>query len=353
MDFSSIFTGILSSPLVSLFMLVLSLVFVVRALKLYSPVILGWIGEREVRTIMDTLDPTKYICFHNVLLPIDGETTQIDHIVFAGNTCFVIETKAHRGWIFGSAHDKSWTQMLGARSKFKFQNPMRQNYKHISAVKKFVDELSVIGVVVFTRGKFKNDRIDNVLYTGELKNFLINNAAVDSLNNDSAVQALMAAVIVERRAHKAHVRRLQVKYGGRWRIPVAHSLMVAAVCLLIFRPATGAIEKNVLPIIPSLGLVHTPPLVNRTTPGVNTPPSGKIVSRQAIHMKKSVESDERLFAPSVSGFMRGKVVVTLAKGFQVLRVGEVTNDGWTLVRADSNSATFLHASGTTAEVEIQ
>ncbi len=34
------------------------------------------------------------------------------------------------GWIFGSEKQAQWTQKLYKRT-FKFQNPLRQNYKHL------------------------------------------------------------------------------------------------------------------------------------------------------------------------------------------------------------------------------
>jgi len=343
MDLASILiSGLL--PILPLLMLVLSAVLAVKAFKLYAPIITGWLGEKEVQAVLKGLDPRKYTCFHDVLLPIDGETTQIDHIVFAGEKCFVIETKAHAGWIFGSEHENNWTQMLSRRSEFKFQNPVRQNYKHLLAVRNFVGELSTIGVVVFTRGTFKNDRIENVLYTKELKLFLLNNPVAESFNNEMAVQSFMGAMILERREHQAHVRRLQGKYGGRWRIRIAHSLMIAAVCLLIFRPGVEAAVKVPAPIALSSTPVQSAHYTNRTAPKAYT---ASQESSGAVHEDKP---DERLFIPSVNGFMNGKAVVKNTKGFQVLKVGDVTSEGWKLVKADSSSATFEHALGKIAKV---
>jgi hypothetical protein len=45
----------------------------------------------------------------------------------------VVETKNMKGWIFGSEHDAAWTQQI-YRKKVRFQNPLRQNYKHVKAL---------------------------------------------------------------------------------------------------------------------------------------------------------------------------------------------------------------------------
>jgi len=38
---------------------------------------------------------------------------------------FVVETKNMKGWIFGSPHQRLWTQKI-FRSSHKFQNPLHQ-----------------------------------------------------------------------------------------------------------------------------------------------------------------------------------------------------------------------------------
>ena len=214
--------------------LILPVILLIQAFKLYRPSITGWFGEWRVRSILGRLNSNQFSCFHDVLLPINGETTQIDHIVLAGDRCFVIETKARDGWIFGSAYDKAWTQSLNEWSHFQFQNPMHQNYKHVLAVKNAVGSMPVIGVVVFTRGSLMGERIDSVLHLSELKQYLLEHTPLDSGSHDGSVQSLMGAMIMGKGAHKTHVRKLQKIYGGRWRVPVAHGMVVTAIGLFLF-----------------------------------------------------------------------------------------------------------------------
>ena len=42
---------------------------------------------------------------------------------------FVVETKNMGGWIFGSERNREWTQVFPNAEKYKFQNPLRQNYR--------------------------------------------------------------------------------------------------------------------------------------------------------------------------------------------------------------------------------
>lgn len=96
---------------------------------LKSPWVKGYIGELLVRLFAHwQLDEQTYHRLHNVTLTTPDGTTQIDHVFLSPYGIFVLETKNIKGWIFGSEQQSQWTQKLYKRS-FKFQNPLRQNYK--------------------------------------------------------------------------------------------------------------------------------------------------------------------------------------------------------------------------------
>ena len=340
------------SAIAPLAIMVVPFVLIVLAMRLYSPKIKGWLGERKVREVLDGLN-SECTCFHNVLLPINGETTQIDHIVFSGDMCFVIETKAHAGWIFGSANNKTWTQMFNKRSKVSFQNPTMQNYKHILAVREFVGDVIVTGVVVFTRGKIKSERIEAVLYSHELKDYLLDNSKNHSFNNERAIQGLAKAMITEASAHREHVRRLQSIYGGRWRIPLANSFLVIALCLFLFKAEVVDFAKNSASIVHPIASASVNNTKNRMH-SYNTQSAPHVIYRPELgHSVKSNKNiKQKVFLPSVNGFMKGKVVVTTQSGnYLVISIGEITADGWKLLASDSTSATFLHSSGERAKVK--
>ena len=109
----------------------LALVFIVLVGVLRSPRFKGWRGERAVqRLIAQRLNPLVYVDLHNVTLPtVGGGSTQIDHLIFSPHGVFVLETKNYQGWIFGTEKQREWTQQI-FKKRSKFQNPLRQNYKH-------------------------------------------------------------------------------------------------------------------------------------------------------------------------------------------------------------------------------
>ena len=133
---------ILSTAFNGLFLyLGLALAFAVLAAVLRSPRFKGWRGERAVQAaIRRQLDPLVYVDMHNVTLPTaDGGRTQIDHLIFSPYGLFVLETKNLQGWIFGSERQAEWTQKIHKNHSQKFQNPLRQNYKHIKTLQSLLD----------------------------------------------------------------------------------------------------------------------------------------------------------------------------------------------------------------------
>ncbi|MDH5510892.1 MAG: NERD domain-containing protein [Nitrospinota bacterium] len=88
----------------------------------------GYLGEVMVNLMIRIfLDKRIYHLIHNVTLPTEDGTTQIDHIIVSRYGIFVVETKNMRGWIFGSKEQKLWTQMI-YKHKNTFQNPLHQNF---------------------------------------------------------------------------------------------------------------------------------------------------------------------------------------------------------------------------------
>jgi len=106
---------------------------------LKSPWGKGQIGELLVRLFAHwQLDKQTYRRLHNVTLNTPDGTTQIDHVFLSPYGLFVLETKNMSGWIFGSERQAQWTQKL-YKHTFKFQNPLRQNYKHLKALEAFLN----------------------------------------------------------------------------------------------------------------------------------------------------------------------------------------------------------------------
>lgn len=183
-----------------------------------SPWAKGHIGEWFVRFMLRLrLDKAVYFPLHNVTLATPDGSTQIDHVVVSRFGIFAIETKNMQGWIFGSERQAEWTQKIYKRT-FRFQNPLRQNYKHTKALEATlqVPPGSVHSVIVFVGGStFKTDMPANVTYGGGCTQFIL--SFTHPMFDDQQVKDLLLDLRAgrlepTRATHVAHVQHLQHRH---------------------------------------------------------------------------------------------------------------------------------------------
>ncbi len=128
----------------------------------------GWMGELQTKFINYLFLGESYKVFNNVILRDDRGSTQIDHVIVSKYGIFAIETKDKDGWIFGSSDQEQWTQVL-FNNRFKFQNPLRQNYRHSKALSSLlgIDHNKVHSIIIFWGNcEFKNQMPNNVFKGG-------------------------------------------------------------------------------------------------------------------------------------------------------------------------------------------
>ena len=125
----------------------------------------GMMGEFAVKVgAALSLPSSVYRRYHSVTLPTADGTTQIDHVFGV----FVVETKNKGGWIFGSERDREWTQVFPGGQKYKFQNPLRQNHRHVRAMEEALAGIglpreAVKSVVIFVgEAELKREMPENV-----------------------------------------------------------------------------------------------------------------------------------------------------------------------------------------------
>lgn len=133
-------------------------------------------GEALLSRVAQTnFGPPDYHLMNHVTLQLKDGTTQVDHILVSRFGVFVIETKDYKGWIFANAKHANWTQVL-FKVKFRFQNPILQNLRHVRAVQDLLDFLppgAIKSVVVFTgEAKFKTEVPQGVFSLSGLIDYL-------------------------------------------------------------------------------------------------------------------------------------------------------------------------------------
>jgi Nuclease-related domain len=178
-------------------------------------------GEAEFsRVISSSFVPPDYHLMNHLTLRLEDGTTQIDHVLVSRFGVFVIESKHFSGWILGNEKHAQWTQVL-FNSKFKFQNPIHQNYRHVMAVRGLLDFLppeAVRSAVVFTGGaEFKTEVPDGVFSLPEFVTHLREQTSeVMSLNRMQFCVGRLetARLAVSGETDVEHVRNLRRRYGG-------------------------------------------------------------------------------------------------------------------------------------------
>jgi len=161
-----------------------------------------------------------YHLLNHVTLPLKDGTTQIDHVLVSRFGIFVIETKDYKGWIFANPDDRYWTQVL-YQAKFRFQNPIRQNYKHVRAIQELLEFLPpdvVHPVVVFTGdAEFKTIIPDGVFTLSGFLAYI--EGHVEEVMSINRVQFCVGRIetsrlLITKETDVEHVQELRRRYGN-------------------------------------------------------------------------------------------------------------------------------------------
>lgn len=133
----------------------------------------GFLGETVINVAMWLkLEKDVYHRLNGITLPLaNGGSTQIDHVIVSVYGIFVIETKNYKGWIYGKETQRQWTQSFPNGSKYRFQNPLRQNYLHIKTLADLLGlELSYFHSIIAFIGecelKTRDELPEHVLTSG-------------------------------------------------------------------------------------------------------------------------------------------------------------------------------------------
>ncbi|ENG7521839.1 NERD domain-containing protein [Vibrio harveyi] len=194
----------------------------------------GAFGEFLVNRLLSKLPESDYTLIKDVTLPTSDGTTQVDHIVVSKYGIFVVETKNMKGWIFGSARQKQWTQKIYRHSS-KFQNPLRQNYKHIKALETLLgcSEEHLHSVIVFIGDStFKTEMPPNVTYArGSIRYIQQFNDVVFSDKDyarltESINQIKLKRGIITDLKHRKHVKEVVTSKASSNQCPRCGSEMV-------------------------------------------------------------------------------------------------------------------------------
>ena len=184
---------------------------------------------RIVKHLSRHLSPKDYYIFSNITVPSSVTvTSQTDHIIVSKYGIFVIENKDYTGWIFGHKNQKKWTQVVKGGKKFHFQNPLLQNFAHVSALKEQMPFLrrSFYSVIVFSEdSEFKTKMPSHVMHGENLVDYIESKKSelVSEGELLMAVGKLSMLCQTNQVTNEKHVENLEVVHseGGLTPIPLS------------------------------------------------------------------------------------------------------------------------------------
>lgn len=150
---------------------------------------------------------------------------QVDAIALSEKGVFVFESKDFVGWIYGHGRRQRWTQVAAyGREKYQFYNPVRQNARHVEAVRMGVEKkIPVYSVVVFGREatlKVVEDLPADCLVTTQMGlGTALESIGEEALSKTKMKQVwrdlLAARICPDRRARERHVAEAKI-YSQKW-----------------------------------------------------------------------------------------------------------------------------------------
>ncbi len=190
----------------------------------------GWFGEKKATFVLwMSLDKGIYRRFHNVIIPSNSGTTQIDHLLVSPYGVFIVETKNIKGWIFGSAGQSKWTQSL-YRKKYSFQNPLRQTYRQKKLLSEYlgIEEPQIRTVIYFVSDcRFKTPLPNNVINSGlgrHIKQFQTSILPPEEI--DRITRKLEQHISQSSLTGRDHVRSLRERHESNTVCPKCGSMLV-------------------------------------------------------------------------------------------------------------------------------
>lgn len=101
-------------------------------------------AEDDVETALRGLKEHRYFVFRDLIIPSSYDKlsfTEIDHVVVSHYGIFCIETKSHKGNIYGFSRNEKWKQYLNGDKIHTLNSPFRQNNHHVRSLEALLSDI--------------------------------------------------------------------------------------------------------------------------------------------------------------------------------------------------------------------
>jgi restriction system protein len=159
-----------------------------------------------------------------LIVPDERGTTEIDEVLVTPAGVFVVEKKDFNAWIYGSENDEYWTAVYPNSEKYRFQNPIRQNYRHLKALESFLKlpRSSLTPVVVFSRRSRLMTALPPQVMADNYLEFVhsVEKVAISPVQFDSICAGLDALTVEsDATSRDRHVKGLHVRFASTTHCP--------------------------------------------------------------------------------------------------------------------------------------
>ena len=189
---------------------ILMLVLVYSLIK-YQKYIIGWFGENYAKKELKKLPKEDYIILNDIMIELNDNTYQIDHIVVSKYGIFVIETKQYNGYIYGDKYDKKWIRKC-KRKDIYYTNPIRQNYGHVLAICELlnIEKEKVFNIVYIpSTAKIDVKHDGEVVLGGRLYNKIKSFQNIIINNSQEISNIILSRNIIDKKLRTKHNERVK------------------------------------------------------------------------------------------------------------------------------------------------
>ncbi len=169
-------------------------------------------GLRFEMKVFNTLSkhfPNAYL-ITNLLIPRIGsvnEYSEIDILFLHTTGLYVLELKNYTGYIYGNLSSSTWRVGYENDKPYEFQNPIRQNEKHIIDLKKHRNE-SYIGYVIFNETTELDSYIDNLSYYKQFREMVESKPSIYSIEELESIRDFIKSINVYDKINN-HIKRIK------------------------------------------------------------------------------------------------------------------------------------------------
>ena len=192
--------------------IIIAVIVLILLIIINTTVFKGKYGEYKVSIFLKRSISKEDILLKDVILLLDNDSCQIDHLIISKKGIFVVETKNYSGTIYGTDQQNEWVQSFNfGKQTYKFYSPFKQNQGHIKFLKRIVNEdILMYNIIIFFNNSIDNIKSSSV-YTK--KSFKAYYNSLKDIYNEDQVQEIYQEIVKHQNliSSKEHILNVNEK----------------------------------------------------------------------------------------------------------------------------------------------